>query len=135
MLLTSARTVPAGRTGKRGARRVSCRTHPLFGGDSVCGSFPRLPCALRFFPPRPLLCFLFASMLWLINYVKKEVHGMYQSIYRGELIAYGVCPRCNIICKFRSAAEKKTKTGDTGKGGEVFRCSRCGSVVDATKLS
>ncbi|MBC5648883.1 hypothetical protein [Christensenella tenuis] len=61
---------------------------------------------------------------------------MYQSIYRGELIAYGVCPRCNIICKFRSAADKDmTRTASIDKDAGVFRCSRCGSVVDATKLS
>lgn len=46
--------------------------------------------------------------------------------YRGELVAYGTCQKCRIICKFRSL----TRTEN-----DEYRCPECGTLIDATRLA
>lgn len=46
--------------------------------------------------------------------------------YRGELVAYGTCRKCKIICKFRSLAHGSS---------DEYRCPQCGTLIDATILT
>ncbi len=52
-----------------------------------------------------------------------------RSFYRGELMAYGVCPKCKVICKFRSM--------DQSIGADVrdYKCRQCNTPVRVIKLT
>ncbi|MDY3003761.1 MAG: hypothetical protein SOR92_04775 [Christensenella hongkongensis] len=49
-----------------------------------------------------------------------------RTFYRGELTAYGVCPKCRVICKFRSM--------DQASENE-YKCGHCDTPVKVVKLS